>query len=119
MPGAEGAGRTVLQGDRGRDRRAARHGHVPPVAGAPAAAEGAGSGECPMTQEIDHAEAKTLMQAALDGELDAVTQLRFDAHLAACPGCAAEHARLKALSTAVRTQATRHAAPADLRASLL
>lgn len=72
-----------------------------------------------MTQMIDHAEAKALMQAALDGELDAMTQLRFDAHLAACPGCTAEYARLKALSTAVRTQATRYAAPAELRASLL
>jgi anti-sigma factor RsiW len=72
-----------------------------------------------MTHEIDHAEAKVLMQAALDGELDAVTQFRFDAHLAACPGCTAEHARLKALSTAIHTQATRHTAPAALRAALI
>lgn len=71
-----------------------------------------------MMQEIDHAEAKALMQAALDGELDAVTQLRFDAHLAACPACTAEHARLKALSTAMRTHASRYAAPAELRAAL-
>jgi anti-sigma factor RsiW len=72
-----------------------------------------------MTQEIDHAEAQTLMHAALDGELDAVTQLRFDAHLASCPGCTAEFARLKVLSAAIRTEATRHAAPAELRAALM
>jgi anti-sigma factor (TIGR02949 family) len=71
-----------------------------------------------MTQ-IDHAEARALMQAALDGELDAMTQLRFDAHLAACADCTAEYARLKALSAAIRTQATRYAAPAELRAALV
>lgn len=71
-----------------------------------------------MTQMIDHHEAKALMQAALDDELDAMTQLRVDAHLAACPACTAEYARLKALSAATRTQATRYTAPADLRASL-
>ena len=72
-----------------------------------------------MTPDIDHADAKTLMHAAIDGELDALTQLRFDAHLATCPDCAAEHARLSALSIAIRTKATRHAAPAELRAALL
>jgi len=71
-----------------------------------------------MTPDIDHAEAKTLMHAAIDGELDTLTQLRFDAHLATCPDCAAEHARLTALSTAIRTRATRHAAPAELRQML-
>jgi anti-sigma factor RsiW len=71
-----------------------------------------------MMQEIDHAEAKALMHASLDGELDAVTQLRFDGHLAACPACTAEFAGLKALTNAVRTQATRHAAPPELRAAL-
>ncbi|HEX4505913.1 MAG TPA: anti-sigma factor [Alphaproteobacteria bacterium] len=71
-----------------------------------------------MTQRIDHAEAKALMQASLDGELDAMSQLRFDAHLADCPACTAEYARLKALSVAVRTQATRYVAPAELRAAL-
>jgi anti-sigma factor RsiW len=68
-----------------------------------------------MMPDIDHDEANTLMHAAIDGELDAVTQLRFDAHLATCPDCAAEHARLMALSTAIRAKATRHAAPAELR----
>ena len=72
-----------------------------------------------MMPDIDHAEAKTLMHAAIDGELDALTQLRFDAHLATCPDCAAEHARLSALSAAIRTNATRYAAPAELRNLLL
>ena len=71
-----------------------------------------------MTQTIDHAEAKQLMQASLDGELDAMTQLRFDAHMAACPRCSADYASLKALSAAIRTQATRYTAPAELRAAL-
>ncbi len=72
-----------------------------------------------MTPDIDHAEAQALMHAALDGELDSMTQLRFDAHLATCLDCAAEHARLSALSTAIRENATRHAAPAALRDALL
>jgi anti-sigma factor RsiW len=72
-----------------------------------------------MTREIDHAEAQALMHAALDGELDAVTQLRFDAHVAACAGCTTDYAHLKALSSAIRNQATRHGAPAELRAALM
>jgi anti-sigma factor RsiW len=72
-----------------------------------------------MTPDIDHAETKTLMHAAIDAELDALTQLRFDAHLATCLDCAAEHARLAALSAAIRTKVTRHAAPAELRDTLM
>jgi anti-sigma factor RsiW len=71
-----------------------------------------------MMPEIDHAEARALMHAALDGELDAVTQLRFDTHLDACSTCPAEYGRLKALSTAIRTQATGHVAPPELRTAL-
>jgi anti-sigma factor RsiW len=72
-----------------------------------------------MMPDIDHTEAQSMMHAALDGELDALTQLRFDAHLATCPACAAEHARLIALSTALRANTTRHTAPAELRTALL
>jgi anti-sigma factor RsiW len=72
-----------------------------------------------MTRAIDHAEAQALMHAALDGELDAVTQLRFDAHLASCASCTAQYARLKAMSAAIRTQATRYDAPAELRTALM
>jgi anti-sigma factor RsiW len=72
-----------------------------------------------MMPDIDHTEANALTHAAIDGELDAVTQLRFDAHLATCPDCTAEHARLMALSTAIRAKATRHAVPAELRNLLL
>lgn len=72
-----------------------------------------------MMAEIDHAEAATLLDAALDGELDAVTALRVEAHRARCPDCAAEYARLSALSAAIRERATRHAAPDAVRAALL
>jgi anti-sigma factor RsiW len=72
-----------------------------------------------MTPDIDHAEANTLMHAAIDGELDTLTQLRFGTHLATCQDCAAEHARLAALSAAIRGIATRYAAPAELRDALL
>ncbi len=72
-----------------------------------------------MMPDIDHAEAHALFHAALDGELDALTGLRFETHMAACPACTADYARLKALSTAIRDGATRHAAPDAVRAALM
>ena len=72
-----------------------------------------------MRAEIDHAEAEILLSAALDGELDAMTAMRVEAHIAECPACAAEYARLSALSAAIRERATRHQAPEALRAALL
>lgn len=72
-----------------------------------------------MTADITHAEAIAMLNAALDDELDAMTQMRVDAHLAGCQDCAAEHARLSALSSAIRENATRHQAPGALRAALL
>jgi anti-sigma factor RsiW len=72
-----------------------------------------------MTAEITHAEAFAMLNAALDDELDAMTQMRVEAHLAGCPDCTAEHARLSALSSAIRENATRHQAPDALRAALL
>jgi anti-sigma factor RsiW len=72
-----------------------------------------------MTADITHAEAKALLNAAHDGELDAMTQMRVEAHLAGCPDCTAEYARLSALSTAIRERATRHKAPDALRDALL
>jgi anti-sigma factor RsiW len=72
-----------------------------------------------MMPDIDHSEAHDLFHAALDSELDAVTALRFETHMATCPDCAADYAALKALSTAIRDRATRHTAPDELRAALL
>ena len=72
-----------------------------------------------MMAEIAHAEAIAMLNAALDDELDAMTQMRVEAHLAGCRDCAAEHARLSALSGAIRERATRHQSPDALRATLL
>jgi anti-sigma factor RsiW len=66
-------------------------------------------------QELDHLEAHNLLHAALDGELDTLDMMRFEAHLAECADCTAEYARLKALSAAIRERATRYDAPAELR----
>jgi anti-sigma factor RsiW len=67
---------------------------------------------------MDCAAARALLHAAVDGELDAANALRVDQHLAGCVDCANEHAALLALRTAVRENATRHAAPDALRAAL-
>ena len=72
-----------------------------------------------MMPDIDHEEAQGLFNAALDGELDTLTSVRFEGHLASCPDCAAEYAGMKALSAAIRDRATRHEAPADLRNALI
>jgi anti-sigma factor RsiW len=72
-----------------------------------------------MMRELDHIEAHTLLHPALDGELDTLDMVRFEAHLAGCADCAAEYARLKALSSAIRERATRHEAPTELRSDLL
>jgi anti-sigma factor RsiW len=72
-----------------------------------------------MMRELDHLEAHTLLHPALDGELDTLDIVRFEAHLAGCAECAAEYARLKALSSAIRERATRYEAPAELREALV
>src|SRR6185312_1424424 len=51
----------------------------------------------------------------LDGELDAANALAIEAHLASCPGCAAELQRLTALRRLVKAPGVAHAAPAALR----
>jgi anti-sigma factor (TIGR02949 family) len=72
-----------------------------------------------MIGELQHSEAHSLVHAAIDGELNAVDMMRFEAHLAECPECSAEYARLTTLSAAIRTQATRYTAPAELRSALM
>lgn len=71
-----------------------------------------------MMAEIDCKEARTLVHASIDGELDAANTLRFEAHLAHCADCATDRARLLELRAALREGATRHAAPAALRRKL-
>lgn len=64
------------------------------------------------------AEYTLLIQADLDGELDAAASAALAAHVADCRGCAALRDRLAAQSRAVRRDLPRHAAPDSLRASL-
>lgn len=64
------------------------------------------------------AEWELLIQADLDGELDAESAARLSAHLDACPNCAATQAKLMALSARLRSELPRHIAPPALRRSL-
>ncbi len=57
-----------------------------------------------------------LLQAELDGELDAAGAANLSGHVEACPACAALRAELATLSSELRTGLTRHAAPPALRA---
>lgn len=59
-----------------------------------------------------------MLHALLDGELDAVHAAEVEARLAACPDCAADHARLLALRAALRGEGVKAAAPERLRARL-
>jgi anti-sigma factor RsiW len=70
-------------------------------------------------RESERSEAHGLLHVAIDGELDMVDMMRFEAHLAECPDCPAEYARLTALSAAIRTQASRYTAPTELRSALM
>ena len=56
--------------------------------------------------------------AAIDGELDAANALQFERDLARDPALRALHARLGAASEAVRREAPRERAPAQLRARI-
>jgi anti-sigma factor RsiW len=71
-----------------------------------------------MMRELEHTEAHDMLHAALDGELDTIDMMRFETHMAECPDCALEHARLSALSATIGKSATRHTAPAELRSAL-
>jgi anti-sigma factor RsiW len=70
-------------------------------------------------RETERSKVHGLLHVAIDGELDAVDMMRFEAHLAECPDCSAEYARLTALNAAIRTQASRYTAPAELRSALM
>lgn len=56
-------------------------------------------------------EIRDLIEAALDGELDAAHAAQLERHLAACPDCAAARRRLEALRAAVRNGASYHRLP--------
>jgi anti-sigma factor RsiW len=62
-------------------------------------------------------EMRLLIQAELDGELDAARAAGLAQHLADCPACRATREELAALSARLRSQAAYHRAPASLRAA--
>lgn len=57
---------------------------------------------------------RPLIDAAVDGELDAVHALDVERHLEQCPDCAAERDRLVALRASLANAGLRYAAPSDL-----
>lgn len=61
------------------------------------------------------AEMRLLIQAELDGELDAAEATTLAAHLEACPDCTASRSALTGLSSRLRAEVPYHSAPASLR----
>jgi anti-sigma factor RsiW len=59
-----------------------------------------------------------LLQAHVDGELDAASTLALEAHLRSCTGCAGELARIETVRTMLADADLGHAAPASLRACI-
>ncbi len=64
---------------------------------------------------MDCKQAHNLMAAYLDDELDPSSMLGFSAHLAQCQACNAAYQQMAAVSTTLKTHATRHVAPSHLR----
>ena len=58
---------------------------------------------------------EALLQALLDGELDAANALAVEAHLRTCPGCSAHYRTLQALKARLREANLASPAPAALR----
>jgi len=63
-------------------------------------------------------ESEILLHALLDDELDAGHAREVEAHVAACPGCAAQLHQFRALRTAMSAKELRFSAPASLRTRL-
>ena len=63
-------------------------------------------------------DARKLLQAYVDGELDPPTIIELESHLATDPAARAACERLRELSAAIRSEADYHAAPARLAARL-
>jgi anti-sigma factor RsiW len=68
---------------------------------------------------MDCNEARWLLHAGADGELGPADLARLDPHLASCPACAGEMARIRAMRDVVREGATYHRADTALRARLM
>ncbi|MBI3451283.1 MAG: anti-sigma factor [Rhodospirillales bacterium] len=67
---------------------------------------------------MDCTEAGALTGRYIDGELDAATRDRVDAHLAGCAACREQYDAARNLGVRVRRQAQRFAAPAHLAARI-
>ncbi len=59
-----------------------------------------------------------LLHALVDGELDAGNALEVEAHIATCPGCAAELTAIREVRSALKAQPLAYTAPASLRQRL-
>lgn len=64
------------------------------------------------------ADREAMLQALVDGELDAANALAMEAHVRVCPGCAAEYARAVALRERLGAEGVRPVAPPALRARI-
>src|SRR5260370_20001144 len=69
--------------------------------------------------DSQRADQTLLLNAALDGELDAVGMIEIEAKLAADPALRAEYARLVALRDAIMARVPRQSAPEALRARVI
>jgi anti-sigma factor RsiW len=67
---------------------------------------------------MTHDEARVLLPALIDGELDASHAREVETHAATCARCAAELAALRELTQAIPRKSLRYAAPASLRARI-
>ena len=63
-------------------------------------------------------EAEILLNALLDGELDAGHAREVEQHVATCPRCTATLAAYRQMSGAVASSDLRYTAPASLRARI-
>jgi anti-sigma factor RsiW len=63
-------------------------------------------------------ETRLLVHALIDGELDAGHAREVEAHVASCPGCAAQLRDDRVMRQALAAPALRHQAPAALRARI-
>jgi len=68
---------------------------------------------------MDCEDARDLLHAYADNELDAMTSRELEAHLQGCPGCARAFAADRAVKTVIANPALLHAAPDVLRDRLL
>src|SRR5262245_30894043 len=114
VAGARGA---RLQGNRGDRGDTDRHRDVAPVARPRPVATARGRYAA---EEIvlSCARLHQMLDAYIDGELDAATAAELDQHLAACAACAALRAEREALSARIRAAVPYYPAPGRLRSGL-